>query len=115
MVPLASFSFLLGIAAHAAALFFKVNRPMGMPIFNGKRDLEYARTRHPIWFEKLGGRPSGEKQPVAAAALENQAMEKEVPAPVAKAGDGTGETTSSSASGMDTAEPAEIREEPKKV
>jgi hypothetical protein len=42
-------------------------------------------------------------------------MEKEEPAPVAKAGDGTGETTSLSASGMDAAEPAEIRKEPKKV
>jgi len=107
--------FLLGIMAHVAALFFKVNRPMVMPILTGKMDLEYARTRHPIWFAKLGDRPSVEKPPVAAAALENQAMEKEAPAPVAKAGDGTGETTSSSASGMDAAEPAEIGEEPKKV
>jgi len=107
--------FLLGIVAHVAALFFKVNRPMVMPIFTGKMDLEYARTRHPIWFEKLGGRPSVGKQPVAAAAPENQAMEKEGPVSGAKAGDGTGETTSSSASRVDAAEPAEIREEPKKV
>ena len=107
--------FLLGIMAHVAALFFKVNRPMIMPIFTAEMDLEYARTRHPIWFEKLDGRPSVGKPPVAAAALENQAMQKEELAPVAKAGDGTGETTSSSASRMDTAGPAEIREEPKKI
>ncbi len=49
----ATIFFLLGIIAHVAALVFKVNRPMVKPIFTGKMNLEYARRRHPIWYEKL--------------------------------------------------------------
>jgi hypothetical protein len=30
---------------------------MVKPIFTGKMDLDYARSRHPIWYEKLGGTP----------------------------------------------------------
>jgi formate dehydrogenase gamma subunit len=106
--------FLLGIVAHVAALFFKVNRPMVMPIFTGKMDLEYARNRHPIWYEKLGGR-SAAAEPPAAAVLENQEMKREEPAPVGKAGEVTRETTSSSTSRVEAGEPAANGEEPKKI
>jgi len=62
----ATMFFLLGIIAHVAALVFKVNRPMMKPIFTGKMDLEYARYRHPIWYEKLEGRPPVTEEMIAA-------------------------------------------------
>lgn len=64
--------FLPGIMAHLAALVFKVNRPLVKPIFIGKVDLEYARNRHPIWYEKLGGRPPVKEPPHLGRALESR-------------------------------------------
>jgi len=49
----ATIFFLLGVMAHLAALVFKVNRPLTKSIFTGKVDLDYARERHTIWYEKL--------------------------------------------------------------
>jgi cytochrome b subunit of formate dehydrogenase len=75
----ATIFFLLGILAHVAALVFKVNRPMVKPIFTGKMDLEYARNRHPIWYERLKGRsPVAEEvsaAPVSAPAPEGESDE----------------------------------------
>lgn len=45
--------FLLGVVAHLSALIFKVNRPLAKSIFTGKVDVEYAKQRHPIWYEAL--------------------------------------------------------------
>jgi len=84
----ATIFFLLGIIAHVAALVFKVNRPMVKPIFTGKMDLEYARNRHPIWYQRLeGGSPVAEEAIAAPArevqlpAAEPQSDSAEPPAP----------------------------------
>ncbi len=45
--------FLIGVLAHVAALFFKVNRPLVKSIFTRKVDLDYVRRRHTIWYEDL--------------------------------------------------------------
>jgi len=82
--------FLLGIMAHLAALVFKVNRPLVKPIFIGKIDLEYARNRHPIWYEKLGGRlPVKEPLDFGSALESREGGVKEEPA---KAAEGEQET-----------------------
>jgi cytochrome b subunit of formate dehydrogenase len=65
----ATIFFLLGILAHVAALVFKLNRPMVKPIFTGKMDLEYARNRHPIWYERLEGRPPVTEEMIAAPSV----------------------------------------------
>ncbi len=49
----ATIFFLLGVVAHLSALIFKVNRPLTKSIFTGKVDVEYAKRRHPIWYEAL--------------------------------------------------------------
>ncbi len=49
----ATIFFLLGVVAHLAALIFKVNRPLTKSIFTRKLDLDYARERHTLWYEKL--------------------------------------------------------------
>jgi hypothetical protein len=52
---------------------------MVKPIFTGKMDLEYARNRHPIWYERLEGRsPVAEEvsaAPVSAPAPEGESDE----------------------------------------
>ena len=74
--------FLLGILGHLAALVFKVNRPLVKPIFTGKVDLEYARTRHLIWYERLGGRPAVEEEPARDSAPESEAPSSPASSPV---------------------------------
>lgn len=49
----ATIFFILGILAHLAALLFKINRPLAKAIFTGKVDLDYAKERHALWYEKL--------------------------------------------------------------
>jgi formate dehydrogenase gamma subunit len=101
--------FLMGILAHLAALIFKVNRPMVKPIFTGKMDLEYARNRHSIWFERLEGRSPVAEEPVAIPAMEAQEREeKKEPIQAAK-------VLPLPASRAESAEPAVSREEPKKA
>lgn len=49
----ATLFFLLGVVAHLFALIFKVNRPLAKSIFTGTVDLDYAKQRHPFWYEAL--------------------------------------------------------------
>jgi cytochrome b subunit of formate dehydrogenase len=105
--------FLLGIVAHVAALLFKVNRPMVKPIFTGKMNLGYARMRHPIWYEKLGGKSDAVEAPAAAG--ENQEEEKEKPAPGSVLEAGTGERMPSSAAGDRADGAAGAKEERKNI
>ncbi len=44
--------FLLGVMAHLGALLIKANRPLLRAIFTGKVDLNYAKQRHTIWWER---------------------------------------------------------------
>ncbi|NWF56311.1 MAG: cytochrome b/b6 domain-containing protein [Syntrophaceae bacterium] len=75
----ATLFFLLGIIAHVAALIFKVNRPMVKPIFTGKMDLEYARKRHPIWYERLVGKAPAAEEVIAAPDVEGKEERKMEP------------------------------------
>lgn len=63
----ATIFFLLGVIAHVAALVFKVNRPLVMPMFTGKVNQDYVRHRHPLWYERLAAASPG---PGATAAGE---------------------------------------------
>ena len=49
----------LGIAAHLAAFIVPANFKLLGSMFHGKVDLEYAKHRHSIWFEKLLRRSRG--------------------------------------------------------
>ena len=105
----ATIFFLLGIIAHVAALIFKVNRPMVKPIFTGKMDLEYARNRHPIWYQRLEGRSLAANEAIAVPTLEIQeGGAKEEPAPQAA------EVLPSQTPEVESAEPAVVTEETKK-
>lgn len=50
---LATFMIIFGIIAHLAAFVFKANRPLVPSMFTGKVDLEYIKSRHSIWYEKM--------------------------------------------------------------
>jgi formate dehydrogenase gamma subunit len=104
----ATIFFLLGILAHVAALVFKVNRPMVKPIFTGKMGLEYARNRHPIWYERMGGRSPAAEEGIAPPAPRAEEMEekKEI---IQVAG-----VSTPPASGVESAGPTATEEEPKK-
>ena len=104
----ATIFFLLGILAHVAALVFKVNRPMVKPIFTGKMGLEYARNRHPIWYERMGGRSPAAEEGIAPHAPRAEEMEekKEI---IQVAG-----VSTPPASGVESAGPTATEEEPKK-
>jgi formate dehydrogenase gamma subunit len=105
----ATLFFLMGILAHVAALVIKVNRPMVKPIFTGKMDLEYARNRHPIWYERLEGRsPAAEERIAAPATLAEEMEEKKVTMQVA-------EVSTPPASGVEPSGPAATEEKPKKA
>jgi len=105
----ATLFFLMGILAHVAALVIKVNRPMVKPIFTGKMDLEYARNRHPIWYERLEGRsPAAEERIAAPATLAEEMEEKKVTMQVA-------EVSTPPASGVEPSGPAATEEKPKKT
>ncbi|MBP1724235.1 MAG: hypothetical protein H6Q44_1940 [Deltaproteobacteria bacterium] len=105
----ATLFFLMGILAHVAALVIKVNRPMVKPIFTGKMDLEYARNRHPIWYERLEGRsPAAEEGIAAPATLAEEMEEKKVTMQVA-------EVSTPPASGVEPSGPAATEEKPKKA
>ena len=105
----ATLFFLMGILAHVAALVIKVNRPMVKPIFTGKMDLEYARNRHPIWYERLEGRsPAAEEGIAAPATLAEEMEEKKVTIQVA-------EVSTPPASGVEPSGPAATEEKPKKA
>ena len=105
----ATLFFLMGILAHVAALVIKVNRPMVKPIFTGKMDLEYARNRHPIWYERLEGRsPAAEERIAAPATLAEEMEEKKVTIQVA-------EVSTPPASGVEPSGPAATEEKPKKA
>ena len=105
----ATLFFLMGILAHVAALVIKVNRPMVKPIFTGKMDLEYARNRHPIWYERLEGRsPAAEEGIAAPATLAEEMEEKKVTMQVA-------EVSTPPASGVEPSGPAVTEEKPKKA
>jgi formate dehydrogenase gamma subunit len=105
----ATIFFLLGILAHVAALVFKVNRPMVKPIFTGKMDLEYARNRHPIWYERLGGRPPAAEEGIAAPATRAEEMEEK------KETIQVAEVSTPPASGGESAGPAATEEKQKKA
>ena len=85
----ATFFFLLGILAHLAALLLKVNRPMVKPIFTGKMELEYARRRHPLWYERLAARfPAAEKSAVLELSIDQKKEEIREPAAIEAKGEG---------------------------
>ena len=44
---------IIGIVTHLGAFIFKENWPMLPGIFTGKIDLEYARRRHSIWYNRV--------------------------------------------------------------
>jgi formate dehydrogenase gamma subunit len=110
----ATIFFLLGIIAHVAALVFKVNRPMVKPIFTGKMDLEYARKRHSLWYQRLEGKSPAAKEAIAAPAMEVQKEEaKEGPTEAAESEKDTekaGEGSAPQAPRVESAEPAATRE-----
>jgi hypothetical protein len=68
---------------------------MVKPIFTGKMDLEYARNRHPIWYQRLEGRSPAAEEAIPAPAMEVQPPPQ---APVSE-----------------SAEPAAAGEEPEKA
>lgn len=47
---------IIGIVIHLSAFIFKENWPMLPGIFTGKIDLEYARRRHSIWYNRIFGK-----------------------------------------------------------
>lgn len=52
----------LGIVAHLGAFVVPANLKLLGSMFHGKVDLEYAKHRHSIWYEKLSGRGSHSKR-----------------------------------------------------
>lgn len=50
---LATVLLILGIVAHLAAFILKANRPLLRGMFLGTVDEEYAKERHPIWYDRL--------------------------------------------------------------
>lgn len=74
----ATIFFLLGVIAHVAALVFKVNRPLVMPMFTGKVNQDYVRHRHPLWYERLSAVSPG---PGATAAGEKPVDQHDAAAP----------------------------------
>ena len=50
---------LIGIVAHLGAFIVPANRRLLISMFTGKVDLEYARHRHSIWFNRLLSRAPG--------------------------------------------------------
>ena len=44
---------IIGIIIHLGAFIFKENWPLLPGIFTGKIDLEYARRRHSIWYNRV--------------------------------------------------------------
>jgi len=115
----ATIFFLLGIIAHVAALIFKVNRPMVKPIFTGKMDLEYARKRHPIWYQRLEGKSPAAKEAVADPAMEVRETET-VKEPIQaaeseKETETIGEPLSPQTPRVESVETAPTEEEPKEA
>lgn len=49
----ASMFLIMGIMGHLAAFLFKANRALLPGMFTGKIELEYAKHRHSIWYDKL--------------------------------------------------------------
>ncbi|MEA1970633.1 MAG: cytochrome b/b6 domain-containing protein [Thermodesulfobacteriota bacterium] len=47
---------IIGVVVHLGAFIFKENWPMLPGIFTGKIDLEYARRRHSIWYNRVFGK-----------------------------------------------------------
>ena len=47
---------IIGIIIHLGAFIFKENWPMLPGIFTGKIDLEYAKRRHSIWYNRVIGK-----------------------------------------------------------
>ncbi len=45
--------FILAFVAHIGAILLKPNLPMARGIFTGYVRLDYARHRHPIWYERV--------------------------------------------------------------
>ena len=52
---LGTFLVIIGIVVHLGAFIFKENWPMLPGIFTGKIDLEYAKRRHSIWYNRVSG------------------------------------------------------------
>ncbi|HPQ43360.1 MAG TPA: cytochrome b/b6 domain-containing protein [Syntrophales bacterium] len=44
---------IIGVVVHLGAFIFKENWPMLTGIFTGKIDLDYARRRHRIWYDRI--------------------------------------------------------------
>ncbi len=53
---LGTFLIIIGIVVHLGAFIFKENWPMLPGIFTGKIDLEYAKRRHSIWYNRVSGK-----------------------------------------------------------
>lgn len=49
----ATAALIIGIAAHLLAFYIRENRPLLNGMLTGKVDLEYVKSRHPIWHKKL--------------------------------------------------------------
>ena len=47
---------IIGIVVHLGAFIIKENWPLLPGIFTGKVDLEYARRRHSIWYNRVRGK-----------------------------------------------------------
>lgn len=50
---LGTFLIILGVLGHLAAFVFKENRFLLPAILTGKVDAQYAKERHPLWYEKV--------------------------------------------------------------
>ncbi|MCX8119095.1 MAG: cytochrome b/b6 domain-containing protein, partial [Desulfobacterota bacterium] len=97
----ATIFFLFGIIAHLAAQIFKVNRPLTKSIFTGTVDLQYAKSRHPVWYEALMAHVRQSGREVATEGEETT-------------GQGMGHRESSDSQGAKQEpgpEPTEVREE----
>ena len=63
-----------GIVAHLGAFAIPANRRLLMSMVTGKVDLEYARHRHSIWFNRLLGRSKARKPGAKTAAKNNRTV-----------------------------------------
>lgn len=58
---LATVLLILGIGAHLAAFIIKANRSLIRGMFFGTVDEEYAKERHPLWYERIRSKAANKK------------------------------------------------------
>ncbi len=59
---LATVLLILGVLGHLAAFLAKPNRKLLPSLFTGKVDLDYAKGRHALWFQRLQQRSSSSQK-----------------------------------------------------